>query len=42
MEINIGAKLISSFDNYDMIVLPGGMPGTKNLSENEIVLDVIK
>ena len=39
--INIGAKLISSFDNYDMIVLPGGMPGAKNLSENEIVLDAI-
>ena len=30
--INIGAKLI---------VLPGGMPGAKNLSENEIVLDAI-
>ena len=24
-----------------MIVLPGGMPGAKNLSENEIVLDAI-
>ena len=34
-------KLISSFDNYDMIVLPGGMPGAKNLSENKILLDTI-
>ena len=38
---NFETKLISSFDNYDMIVLPGGMPGAKNLSENKLVLNAI-
>ena len=38
---NFEVKLVSSFDNYDMIVLPGGMPGAKNLSENKIVLNTI-
>lgn len=27
---------------YDMIILPGGMPGAKYLSENEKVLSIIK
>lgn len=37
----IEAKLVFSLDCYDMIVLPGGMPGAKNLSENRTVLDAI-
>lgn len=39
--LKIETTIISSFDNYDMIVLPGGMPGAKNLSENETVLNAI-
>lgn len=29
-------------DEYDAIVLPGGMPGAKNLKENEKVIDIVK
>ncbi|THB68632.1 MAG: DJ-1/PfpI family protein [Gammaproteobacteria bacterium] len=29
-------------DHFDMIVLPGGLDGTINLSENQILLDLIK
>lgn len=28
--------------NYDFIVLPGGMPGAKNLRDNDRVIDLIK
>ena len=27
-----------SFDEYDMLVLPGGMPGTRNLEANETLM----
>ena len=38
-------KVISAcddFSEYDMIVLPGGMPGAKFLSESEIVISVVR
>ena len=38
----IKTKKVTSLDSYDMIVLPGGMPGAKNLSENVIVLDAVR
>ncbi|HOJ63418.1 MAG TPA: DJ-1/PfpI family protein [Spirochaetota bacterium] len=31
-----------NIDNFDMLFLPGGMPGTKNLSESEDVIKLIK
>ena len=33
-------ELVNS-DEYDMVVLPGGMPGTTNLQNNSRVLDII-
>lgn len=33
---------IKSLNEYDMIVLPGGMPGAKNLAENQMVINEIK
>lgn len=33
---------ISDFDGLEAIVLPGGIPGTTNLEESEIVKDTIK
>jgi len=35
---------ISDIDpsDYDFIILPGGMPGSKNLKENGSVIDIIK
>ncbi len=32
----------SNFDDMDMLFLPGGMPGTKNLSESEDVIKLVK
>ncbi|WP_297517720.1 DJ-1 family glyoxalase III [uncultured Clostridium sp.] len=31
-----------AFDDYDAIVIPGGMPGAKNLKENIRVIELIK
>ena len=40
--IKVETKIVNKFDKYDMIILPGGMPGAKNLSENEVVIKEIK
>ena len=29
-------------DPMDMMIFPGGMPGTKNLAENEVLMDMMK
>lgn len=31
-----------TFEDYDMIILPGGMPGTNNLGKNEDLCELIK
>ena len=31
-----------NLEDYDCIVLPGGMPGAKNISENSVVLSAVK
>ena len=36
------AFVLSKNGNVDMIILPGGMPGSKNLDENEIVDKIVK
>ena len=40
----VADKLISEvcLDDYDVIVLPGGMPGAKNISENSAVVNAVK
>lgn len=40
----VADKLLENvdLDVYDGIVLPGGMPGAKNISENQIVVDAVK
>ncbi|MFA6940218.1 MAG: DJ-1 family glyoxalase III [Clostridiaceae bacterium] len=35
-------KICNIKDEYDMIVLPGGMPGTLNLMENKQLINLIK
>lgn len=40
--LKVQTKLVSFFDDYEMIVLPGGMNGAVNLSENQIVLNTIE
>ena len=40
--LKVQTKLVSFFDDYEMIVLPGGMNGAINLSENQIVLNTIE
>ncbi|MGL4740901.1 MAG: DJ-1 family glyoxalase III [Sarcina sp.] len=30
------------YKNYDVLVIPGGMPGAKNLKENDKVIEIIK
>lgn len=30
------------YKNYDALVIPGGMPGAKNLKENDRVIEIIK
>lgn len=32
----------TAFNEYDGIILPGGMPGTKNLAANESVLELLR
>ncbi len=32
----------ASFEDYDMIILPGGMPGTSNLGKNEDLCELLK
>lgn len=43
--ITIKADIIISdlvHENYDCIILPGGMPGAKNLKENGKIIDLVK
>ena len=44
-KIQVKADTIFSdviMNDYDMVVLPGGMPGSKNLRDDERVIDTIK
>lgn len=40
----VADKLLNQvqLDDYDVIVLPGGMPGAKNISENTVVISAVK
>lgn len=40
----VADKLLNQvdLDTYDAIVLPGGMPGAKNISENQVVVSAVK
>lgn len=40
--INDDNEKLNSLNDYDMIVLPGGMPGAKNLAENKIVIEAVR
>lgn len=42
IEVKSDKLLDESIEDYDMVVLPGGLPGADNLAKNEIVLEVIK
>ncbi len=46
---SLGIKVVSdltirnfSLDEYDMIVLPGGLPGADNLMESSEIIDLVK
>ena len=38
----IADKVLDSLDEYDMIVLPGGQPGTNNLMNNQQVIAAVR
>ena len=40
----VADKMLQETDlgNYDCIVLPGGMPGAKNISQNRVVVSAVK
>jgi len=42
--LNVKADRIidENIKDYDMVVLPGGLPGADNLAQNEIVIDIVK
>lgn len=42
IEVKSDKKFNEDIKEYDMIVLPGGLPGAENLAQNEKVLEVIR
>lgn len=40
--IRIATKKVTNFADYDAIVLPGGMPGARNLASNQTVIATVK
>jgi len=42
IEVKADKILDDKIEDYDMIVLPGGLPGADNLAKNEKVIDILK
>ncbi len=42
IEVKTDRLLTDAIKDYDMIVLPGGMPGAKNLRDDERVIDLVQ
>jgi len=42
IEVKCNKVISDELKDYDLIVLPGGMPGATNLRDNEEVIDLIK
>lgn len=42
ISVRCDKKLSDDLKSYDLIVLPGGMPGAKNLKENPKVIELVK
>lgn len=42
IEVKSNILFNENIKDYDMVVLPGGLPGAENLAKNEKVLDLIK
>lgn len=42
IKVNADLKLVETKDDYDVMLLPGGMPGSVNLRDNDLVIALIK
>lgn len=42
IKVTCNKRIDEDFSDYDMIVLPGGMPGSTNLQENSKVIELVK
>ncbi len=42
IEVKADKIIDNSIKEYDMIVLPGGLPGATNLAENELLIETLK